>query len=136
MSSQVRRQMTLYWADQGRGYGYGVPIAAGFLALSYGLGAPWAAYVEYSTPGLSSHFGLPVWFIYAVCSLQIFSALGVLWRATAFWSASLLTVTTLGAIAVHLKVAEPLSAIPAVLYTALQIWFATRIRAANLRAEG
>jgi hypothetical protein len=44
-------------------------------------------------------------------------------QPTTAWAAGGLTLTTLGAIALHLRIGSPLTAWAAVLYTAVQVWF-------------
>jgi DoxX-like family len=105
-----------------------VTVAAGFLAVSYGLGAPLAAFLEYRGHTLSQRFGYPPELIYCVSAIQCLCAGGVLVRRLAPWVAGGLTVTTLGAIVSHLRIGSPLTALPAVFYTAVQVWFGLRRR--------
>ncbi len=100
-----------------------VRVGAGFLAVSYGIGGPLTAFLEYRSQTLSERFDLPPEFIYLTSAVQFVCAIGVLLRPFASWAALVLTVITLGAIALHLSNESPATAIPALLYTAVQIWF-------------
>ena len=106
----------------------GVRFAAWFLALSYGLGAPLTAYIEYSSGTFSERFGYPSALIYLVCAAQVVATIGLFSRAFAAWAAAGLTAITLGAIVSHVRIGSPVTALPAVFYTALQVWFGLRSR--------
>ena len=105
-----------------------VGVAAGFLAISYGIGAPLTAFLEYGSQTLSQRFDLPPELIYITCGVQFVCAIGVLVRPLASWAAAALTVITLGAIASHLRIASPVTALPAIFYTAVQVWFGLKSR--------
>lgn len=105
-----------------------VRIAAWFLAISYGIGAPVAAIVEFHSGALSERLGLAPELIYLACAVQLLSARAVLSRAWAPWAALALTAITVGAVGIHLTSGSPIRAIPAALYTALQVWFGIRSR--------
>lgn len=111
-----------------------VRVAAGFLALSYAVGAPVTAYIEYAHHTLSQRFGYPPAFIYLICAVQLVCSIGVLVRPLASWAAAALTVITLGAIASHLRIGSPQTALAAIVYTAVQVWFALESRAAKVGA--
>jgi len=98
-------------------------IAGWFLAISYGIAAPATAIAELRSAALSERFGLPPELMYLTCAVQLASAPAVLVRALAPWAALALTAITIGAIGAHLNTELPVRAIPAVLYTVLQIWF-------------
>ena len=98
-------------------------IAAGFLALSYAIGGPLTAIIEYRSQTLSQRFDLPQELIYLTCVVQLVCSIGVLVRPVAPWAAAALTVVTLGAIGSHLRIGQPVTALTAVVYTAVQIWF-------------
>jgi hypothetical protein len=100
-----------------------VGFVAGFLAVSYGVGAPLAAVLEFQHQVFSARFGVSPLLVYLTSAVQFMSAVGVLIRPVASWGAAALTVTTLGAIAAHVRIGSPLTAGPAVAYTVLQIWF-------------
>lgn len=105
-----------------------VRFVAWFLALSYGLGAPLTAYAEYSHHTLSERFGYSPTFMYVTCAVQLVCAAGVLVGRLAPWAAGALTVITLGAIVSHWRIGSPLTMIPAIVYTAVQVWFGWRSR--------
>ena len=94
-----------------------------FLAISYFIGAPLTAFLEYKGQTFSERFDYPPELIYVTCTVQFICAMGVLIPRFAAVSAAALTVTTLGAIASHLKIGSPLTVLPALFYTAIQVWF-------------
>jgi hypothetical protein len=101
-------------------------IAAWVLAVSYGVGAPVTALAEWRGQVLSDRFDLPAELIYLTCAIQIVCTPAVLVRPFAPWAALALTAVTLGAIGAHLSIGSPLTAITAVVYTAVQAWFGIR----------
>ena len=103
-------------------------IISRFLAISYGFGAPIAAFLEYKDHLLSIRFNYSPELIYITCAVQVICAIGVLIRPFAKWAAAGLTVTTIGAIYSHFRINSPVTAIPALIYTALQIWLGIRVR--------
>jgi len=105
-----------------------IRLAAIFLALSYGIGAPFAGFLEYRSHVISRHFGYPPWFIYAVGVFEFVCAVGVLIRPLAPWAAGGLTVMTVGAMGSHLRIGTPMRAVPALLFTVVQTWFALASR--------
>jgi DoxX-like family len=96
-------------------------LAGWFLALSYGVGAPLAGVLEVRAHVLSQRFDYPPALIFAVCGLQLVCATTILVRALAPWAAAALTFTTLGAIASHIRIGSPLTAVPALLFTIVQV---------------
>jgi hypothetical protein len=72
---------------------------------------------------LSQRFDLPPALILAVCGLQLACAAGVLVPRFAPWAAALLSATSLGAIGAHIRIGSPVTALPAVLFTVLQVWY-------------
>jgi uncharacterized membrane protein YphA (DoxX/SURF4 family) len=96
--------------------------------LSYAIGAPLTAYMEYTNHVVSLRFGLPPSLLYSTCAVQFLASIGVVVRSLAPWAAAALTVITVGAIASHLKIGSPLTALPAVVYTVIQVWFGLRSR--------
>jgi hypothetical protein len=100
-----------------------VKIVGGFLAVSYGVGAPAIAILEYRGQWLSQRFHIPPELVYLTCAVQLLSAVGVLVSSVASWAAAALTVTTLGAMALHARIGSPMTGIPAAVFTAVQIWF-------------
>jgi DoxX-like family len=111
-----------------------VRITAAFLAISYGVGAPAAAFLEVQKHLLSERFHYPAVLIYFVCAVQLVCAVTVFVRQLAPWAAAALTVTTLGAVASHIRIGSPLIALPALIYTAVQVWFGLRSRASRSAA--
>ena len=110
-------------------------ITAWFLAVSYGAGAPAMAIVEYRRHLFSVRFDWPPALIYVTCAVQLACAFGVLAPRLAVASAVGLTVTTLGAVASHVRIGSPLTSIPALLYTAVQLWFGLASRSAAAAAS-
>jgi hypothetical protein len=109
----------------------GVRIAKWFLVLSYGIGAPLFAWLEYRQGIFSARFQLPPMVLYLVAATQFASAVALSVRQLAPWAAAALSVTTLGAIAGHLRIGSPMTALPALCYTILQIWFGVRVSRAD-----
>ena len=105
-----------------------VRVAAWFLALSYGLGGPMTAFIEFRSNTLSERFDLPAALIYLTCAVQSVCSIGVLVRPFALWATTALTVITLGAIGSHVRIGSPETAAAAVVYTALQVWFGLATR--------
>jgi hypothetical protein len=101
-------------------------VAGWFLAISYGIGAPVTAIAELRGPALSEKFGLPSELIYLTCAIQLASSPALLIRPLARWPALALTIVTVGAIGAHLYIGSPLAAVPALFYTAVQIWFGVK----------
>jgi hypothetical protein len=94
-----------------------------FLAVAYGVGAPVSAVLELRSALLSQRFLVPPALIYTTCAVQLACAAAILSRRYARGAAAVLTVTTLGATGAHLKIGSPLTALPAVAFTVLQVWF-------------
>jgi hypothetical protein len=106
-------------------------IAAGFLAVSYAIGAPLTAWAELGGAVISQRFDLPPALIYLTCAIQLACAAAVLYRPLAPWAAAALTVITLGAIVSHLRMLSGLTALPALVYTSIQVWFGLASRASG-----
>jgi DoxX-like family len=100
-----------------------VRITAVFLAISYGLGAPAAAFLEFQRHLLSLRFHYSPALIYLVCAVQVVCGITVLVPRFASRAAAGLTVTTIGAVASHIRIGSPLTAVPALIYTVVQVWF-------------
>lgn len=99
---------------------------AWFLAVSYGLGAPLVGVLEYRNSAFSERFDLPAWLIYTTTAIQLVCTPLVLSRRYARLAGLALSAITLGAVVSHFRIGSPLTAVPALFYTALQIWFAVR----------
>lgn len=110
-------------------------ITAWILAISYGVGGPWMAVLEFRNQLFSTRFDWPPALIYVTCVIQFACAFAVLMPRFASLAAAGLTVTTLGAVVSHFRIGSPLTSIPAVLYTALQVWFGLAARSA-VAADG
>ncbi len=98
------------------------------LAIAYGIGAPLAAWAEVRGHALSQKFDLPPAFVLAVCVVQFACAFGVLVPRLASLAAAVLTVTTLGAIGLHLRIGAPAAALPAFVFTGVQVAFGLGMR--------
>ena len=81
-------------------------IATWFLLLSYAVGSPAFAVLEFNT-GLIS---------------------GRLSRRLATWGLFVLTVLAIGAVYSHFRINSPLTSIPAFFYVVVQLWYGWRIR--------
>ncbi len=110
-----------------------VVLAGWFLAISYAIGAPVTAILEYRSQVISGRFDIPGLLVYLTSALQFGCALAVLVEPLAPLAAAALTATTLGAILVHLRIGSPLTAWAAVLYTVVQVWFGLAHRAGRMR---
>ena len=83
----------------------------------------WTAFLEYRSQTLSERFDLPAGLIYPACVVQMLCSVGILVRRFAPSAALLLSVVTIGAIVCHVRIGSPETAVAAVVYTAIQIWF-------------
>lgn len=103
-------------------------LAAGwFLCLSYAIGSPAFAILEARTGLLSERFNYPSEFLYLVSGVQFVCALLLFARRLAPWSAVVLTVLSVGAVISHLRINSAITAIPALVYTAIQVWYGIRV---------
>lgn len=98
-----------------------------FLFLSYAIGSPAFAIIEAQTGMFSERFGYPPGFLYLVSAAQVVCAFALLLRRAELWSVATLTVLTVGAVVSHVRIESPLTATPALLYTALQVWYGLRV---------
>jgi len=103
--------------------------------VSYGIGAPLSAVLEYRSHLFSQRFALPPGLVYVTFAVQLCCSIGVLVPRFASWAAAVLTVTTLGAIASHVWIGSPFTAVPAVFYTAVQVWFGLEERARKVHTS-
>ena len=62
-------------------------VVAWVLAISYMVGAPLAAFLEYNCQTLSKRFDYPSELIYATCIVQFFCSIGLLLPRLAPWAA-------------------------------------------------
>lgn len=91
-----------------------------------------SAFFEYQSRGLSQPLGYPPGLIYLICLVQFACALLLLKWELVPWAAAVLTGITLGAVASHFRVGAPLSALPPLFYTAVQVWLGWKV---SLRAS-
>jgi hypothetical protein len=107
--------------------------AAGwFLFVSYAIGSPLFALVEFRTGMFSQKFAYSPGFLYLVSGTQFVCALLLFRRSVAPFSIAILTVLSIGAAYSHFRIESPLTALPAVAYTVLQVWYGFGVR----RKEG
>jgi len=95
--------------------------------VSYGLGAPVVTVLEYRSAVLSQRFALPATLIYVTAAVQVVCVPLLFSRRHTVKAAVALTVISLGAVFSHFRIGTPLTAIPAIGFTALQIWVAARV---------
>jgi len=93
-----------------------------FLFLSYVLGSPAMLVVEFRGHLVSDRFEYVPEFIYFVGVMQIVCALLLLSRPLALWSLVVLSVLSAGAVWSHIRIDSPLTGLPALAYTILQVW--------------
>jgi len=102
-------------------------IVGWFLVLSYAIGSPVFAIVEARTGLISQRFDYSPDFLYLVSGIQFVCSLVLFVRSAAPWSAMVLTVLTAGAVVSHFRINSPVAALPALVYSALQIWYGLRM---------
>lgn len=102
-------------------------IAGWFLTLSYALGSPAYAIIEARTGLFSERFNYPPEFLYFVAGVQFICALLLFTRPLATWSSGVLTILALGAVGSHFRIGSPVTALPALAYTMIQIWYGVRV---------
>ena len=73
---------------------------------------------------MSERFGLPAWLIYGTAVIQLLCVPLVLWKRYARYAAVTLSVITVGAALSHFKIGSPLTSVPALFYTGMQLWLA------------
>lgn len=105
-----------------------IRITGRFLFLSYFICGPGFAIADFYTGIFSERFGYPSVFIYLIGLTQFACSIALFSRRTAAWSLAVLTVICIGAIASHLMINSPLTALPALGYACLQIWYWYHIR--------
>lgn len=102
-------------------------VAGWFLFLSYAIGSPVFAIVELQTGVFSERFNYPPEFLYLVSGVQFICSLVLFRRALAPWSAVILTILTVGAVISHLRINSAATALPALMYTAIQVWYGSQV---------
>jgi len=103
-------------------------IAVWFLAVTYGVAAPFTVVLEYQGQLLSERFNYPGWLIYLTCLVQVLCVIGVLFRATRVWAVVVLTIITVGAVGSHVRIGSPETAGGALVYSAIQVWVGWKSR--------
>lgn len=101
-------------------------LVAWFLAVSYGIGAPLVAVLEIAASTLSERFGVPAWLILATAVVQLVCVPLVFSGRHAPRAAVVLSAITVGAAISHIRIGSPSTAVPALLYTGIQVWFGIR----------
>jgi hypothetical protein len=79
----------------------------------------------------SERFGYSSEFLYLVSGTQVMCAFALFVRPLAPWSSVILAVLACGAVVSHLRIDSPLTALPALGYTLLQIWYGIRVYRSN-----
>lgn len=102
-------------------------VAGWFLFISYAVGSPIFAIVEAKTGAFSERFNYPPEFLYFVSAVQFICALALFRRVIAPWSTVVLTVLSIGAVASHIRINSVATALPALIYTAIQIWYGSQM---------
>lgn len=106
------------------------------VAITYLVGAPVAAYLEYRGQLLSQRFDYPSILIYAVCAIQLAGAAALLFRRFMLPSLVALTVIALGAIGSHFRIGSPLTALPSIAYVLVQLWLIAALRRKDAADRG
>lgn len=106
-------------------------IVGCFLVISYAVGSPAFAIVEARTGLLSQRFDYSPEFLYLVSGVQFLCSFTLFVRSVAPWSTAVLTVISVGAIVSHLKINSPVTSLPALVYTVLQVWYGLRVYRQN-----
>ncbi len=98
-----------------------------FLIIAYGVGSPAFAIAEAVSGIFSARFGYPPEFLYLVSVLQFASAALLLFRRFELVSLALLTIMSLGAIYSHFRIDSPLTALPSLAFTIIQMMYARHL---------
>ena len=105
-----------------------VKVAVWFLAITYGIGAPLTAALEYQRQLFSQRFDYPPWLIFLVCAVQVVCVGALFVRSTRLVACVVLTAITFGAIVSHVRIGSPQTAWGAVLFSGLQVWVGLKSR--------
>lgn len=100
---------------------------AWFLAVSYVAAAPVMVVLESRDALFSQRFDLPAWLIYGTVVVQVVSVVLIVSERHAQKAALVLSATTLGALFSHIRIGSPLTAIPALAFTVVQLWLAVQL---------
>lgn len=105
-----------------------VTIVRWILAVSYGIAAPLTAALEFHRRLLSERFDIPPLLLYLASATQVLCVPLLFSGRWASWAAWILTAVSVGAVGAHLRIGSPQTAIAAVVFTVVQVWFAVRAR--------
>lgn len=97
-------------------------LALAFVALSYALAAPVVAVLECRYSLVSDRLDVPQDVVLLAAAVQLCCSVAILFRRTANVALAGLTVISVMAAAAHFEVGSPLTAVPAIVYTAIQAW--------------
>jgi hypothetical protein len=110
-------------------------FAGWFLLVTYTLGALVFAFLEFSGNVMSARFDYPPALIYLVSAIQIPCAIALLFPRLILPSLAVFTALSLGAVASHFRIGSPMTSLPAIAYTVIQVWLAYRIWSAAASAR-
>jgi hypothetical protein len=102
-------------------------LAGWFLVVSYLVGSPAFALLELQTAAISQRFDYSPAFLYAVGGAQFICAALLFVRKLVPWSCAVLTVLSMGAVVSHFRIGSPVTSLPALAYTIIQIWYGIRV---------
>lgn len=102
-------------------------LARWFLAISYSIGSLAFAIAEFKLGIFSARFDYSPEFLFFVSAFQFTCALLLVFNRAVLWSLAGLTVMSLGAVYSHFKIGSPMTSIPSLAFTALQIWTGQRL---------
>lgn len=102
-------------------------VARWFLIVSYAVGSPLFALAEFRTGIFSARFDYSPEFLYLTSGVQFLCALMLLQRRFVPWCILVLTVLAVGAVYSHFRIDSPLTALPALAYVAIQVWYGLRV---------
>jgi len=102
-------------------------FARWFLVIAYGVGSPAFGIAEAMTGLFSDRFNYPSEFLYLVSALQFSCAVLLLLGRFRILSLAILTVMSLGAIYSHFRIGSPLTALPSLVFTGIQISYALHV---------
>ncbi|MDX1554623.1 MAG: hypothetical protein R3212_01210 [Xanthomonadales bacterium] len=98
-----------------------------FLAVAYGLGSLAFASAEALTGIFSARFDYTPEFLYFVSAVQFGCAVLLARNKAVLPALFALTVMSLGAVFSHFRIGSPLTSVPSLGFTALQVWYGLRV---------
>jgi len=102
--------------------------AAGwFLVVTYAVGALVFALMEQQGQVMSERFDFPPVFIYAVAGIQLICVAALFYPRLRLGSLAILSILSVGAVAAHFRIGSPVTSLPAVAFTVVQLWLANHI---------